>query len=87
MTKLSKVAGNNTLPYKFAITSSGHCTKMWRYQRDNQKRMLQKKRQYNGQKKKDKMTNTDLHITIQETKDWATRTLQTLGWTRMFLNG
>jgi hypothetical protein len=44
---------------------------MLQKKRDNQKRMLQKKRQW----PKEKMTNTDLHITIQETLDSRTITL------------
>ena len=35
---------------------------------------LKKGRQYNGEKKKDKTTNNNLHFTIQKTKDWATLT-------------
>ena len=38
--------------------------------------MPQIDRQYNGQKKKEKRTNT-----TQETKDWAAGTLQKMWWT------
>jgi len=39
-------------------------------------RKLKKDRQHNGQKKKDKRTNNDLHVqsTTQKAKDQATRT-------------
>jgi hypothetical protein len=39
-------------------------------------RKSKKVRQYNGQRKKDKMTNNNLQNTTQKTKDRAMRTLQ-----------
>ena len=45
----------------------------------NNHKSKKKDSQYNGQKKKDKWTNNDLHNTTQETKDRATRTPQNTG--------
>jgi len=47
--------------------------KDWRYQRAIQKPFTLKDRQNNGQKRKYKMTNTDVQNTTQKTKDRATR--------------
>jgi hypothetical protein len=42
-------------------------------------RKSKKDRQYNGKKKKAKMTNNDLHNTTQKTKDRVTRTNKKTG--------
>ena len=50
-------------------------------------RKSKKDRQHNGQKKKDKGTNNDLHNSTHKTKDQITRTpLKTRGELRLIFN-
>ena len=49
-------------------------SRIWRFQRGNEKQYSKKYRQYNGKKKKEKRTNNDLQNTTQNIKDNVTRT-------------
>jgi len=54
-------------------------SKVWRYQSVIRIRKSKKGREYNDQKKKNKMPNNDPHNTAQKTKHLATRTLPKTG--------
>jgi len=49
--------------------------------------MRQKYALPNYAKKNDKLTNNDLQNTTQKTKDWATQTPLSRGWTRVLWKG
>jgi hypothetical protein len=58
----------------FRLVALIFLTKVWRYQRGNQKPSIEMDRQHNGLTKKNKSTNNDLQNFTQKTKDRATWT-------------
>jgi hypothetical protein len=58
--KIPKGGNQNSYIEKEQTTQWSKVRRVWRYQRGNQNRISKKNRQHNGQKNKDKKTNSNI---------------------------